>query len=223
MTHEVSMQGVAWTARLMRVITYIRTALLAEQRLDGGIDIQYPRSVQGGLYAGEKLRSKPVPALVRTHPCQRPAQRVLADDLAHTKHLRTDAVTAQAGDMRVAMVPSENRQEPGAEDVSLVGGVAAVIGQGTTVHPGLVHACGSKRLCKKSQLRIRRRAGFVIPADMDAPSRRLHVKRLQLGTVDGNLCLRQLTHRVTPLMTMKSAPSLPFDTFSIVLLPERGS
>jgi hypothetical protein len=31
------MQGVAWTARLVRVVTYIRTALLAEQRLDGGV------------------------------------------------------------------------------------------------------------------------------------------------------------------------------------------
>ena len=73
MTHEVSMQGVAGVTRLVRVVTYIRAALLAEQRLDGGVDVQYPRSVQGGLYAGEKLGPKSVLALVCAHARQHPA------------------------------------------------------------------------------------------------------------------------------------------------------
>jgi len=42
-TYEVSVQGVAGAARLVRVITYFRAALLAIQRLHSRIDVQYPR------------------------------------------------------------------------------------------------------------------------------------------------------------------------------------
>ena len=174
MTHEISVQGVAGAARLVRVVTYLRAALLPEQGLDSGIDVQYPRRVERTLHAGQKLWPKPMPALLRGHPCQRPAQRIFTDNLAHSKNLRTDPVTAQADDMRVAMVSGENRQIPGAKYVPLVRGDAAAVGQRTTAYPGLVQPSGGKKLREKGQLGIGGGAGLVVPADMNAATRRLH-------------------------------------------------
>src|ERR1017187_4910817 len=102
--------------------------------------------------------------------------------------------------MRVAMVTGEDGQEPGAQCVSLMLISAAAVGvaQRATVDPRLVDPGGGKKLGEEGQLSVGRGAGLVIPADMDAASRCLHRKRLQLGTIDGNLGLRRLTHRVTP-------------------------
>jgi len=154
MTHEVCMQGVAGTAWLVRVVTYIGSALLAEQRLDGGVDVQYPGRVQSRLDAGKKLLPEPIAAHVLTHPAQRPAQRVFADDLAHAKDLRTDSVAAQSGDMRIAMMPGEDQQEPSAKYAALVRGVVAAVGQRATRPPGLVDSGGGKKLGEKSQLSV---------------------------------------------------------------------
>jgi hypothetical protein len=59
MTYEASRQYVAGTARLVRVITYVGSAQLAEQRLDGGVDVQYPQHLQSRIDASQKLRAKP--------------------------------------------------------------------------------------------------------------------------------------------------------------------
>ena len=153
-THGVSVQGVAGAARLMRVITYLRAALLAEQGLDRRINVQYPRRVERALHTGHKLWSKPILALRGGHPRQRPAQRTFADDLAHAQNLRTNPVAAQAGNMRVAVVPGENRQKPGAKNVPLVGSDAAAVGQRATVYPRLVQPSGGKKLREKGQLGV---------------------------------------------------------------------
>jgi hypothetical protein len=197
-THKVSVQGVAGTARLVRVVTYLRAALLAEQGFDGGVDVQNPARVQGRLHAGQQLRPQPVPALVRAHPRQRPAQSVLADDLAHAENLRADPVPAQCGDMSIAMLPRQDRQQPGPQNIPLMGGVATAVKQRATCHPRLVHPGRGKKLSEKGKLRVRGGAGFHIPANLNATSRRLHRERLQPRTIDGNPCPRRLTHRVTP-------------------------
>src|SRR5665213_1285352 len=137
-THEVRVKGVAGAARLVRVITYLRAALLAEQGLDSCIDVQYPRPVQRPQHAGQKLWPKPVPALVGARPRQRPAQSVFTDDLLHPKDLGTDPVAAQAGYMRVAMVAGKNRQKPGAKNVPLVGLDATAVAQRATTHPRFI-------------------------------------------------------------------------------------
>src|ERR1017187_5405152 len=116
------------------------------------------------------------------------------------------------------MVTGENRQKPGPQYVPLLRRVAAAVGQRATANPRLIQTSGGEKLREKGQLRIRRRAGFVIPADMDPATRRLDRKRLQLWTVDRNLCLLRLTHRVIPPVTIKPAPSLPFGMFSTVQL-----
>ena len=62
--------------------------------------------------------------------------------------------------MRVAMVTGEDRQEPGAQNVPLLGCVAAAVGQRATRHPGLVDPGGGQKLGEKCQLGVRRRAGL---------------------------------------------------------------
>ncbi len=143
------MQSMTGAARLVRVVADLGAALLAEQRLDGGIDVQNPRRVQSRLDAGQKLWPKPVPALLRAQTRQGPAQGILADDLAHTKNLRTDPVATQPGNMRVAVVAGQNRQQPGAQNVPYTGSVAAAVVQRTTVHPGLVDPGRGQKLGKK--------------------------------------------------------------------------
>jgi hypothetical protein len=76
------------------------------------------------------------------------------------------SIAAQRGDLRVAMVTGQYRQQPSAKSVPLMGYVAAAVAQGATVYPRLVHPGGGKKLGEKDQLRIRSRAGFIIPADM---------------------------------------------------------
>jgi hypothetical protein len=86
------------------------------------------------------------------------------------------------------MVTGENRQKPGPQYIPLLRRVAAAVGQRATANPRLIQTSGGKKLREKGQLRIRRRAGFVIPADMDPATRRLHGKRIQLGAMNTNLC-----------------------------------
>jgi len=142
--------------------------LVAEQRLDSGIDVQNPRRVERFPHAGQKLWPQPVLALVGGQARQRPAQRVLADDLAHAKNPRTDPVATQRGDIRVAMVTSEDRKEPGTQNVPLLACVAAAVGQRATGHPGLVDPGGGQELGEKGELGVGRGAGLVIPANLDA-------------------------------------------------------
>jgi hypothetical protein len=55
-----------------------------------------------------------------------------------------------------------------------VRGDAAAVGQRATAHPGLVQPSGGKKLREKGQLGIGGGAGLVVPADMNAATRRLH-------------------------------------------------
>ena len=74
------------------------------------------------------------------------------------------------------MVTGEDRQQPSAQDVPLLGGVAAALGQRATVHAGFVDPGGGKKLGKEGKLGFGRGAGLVIPANMDAASRSLDGK-----------------------------------------------
>jgi len=74
------------------------------------------------------------------------------------------------------MMPSEDRQEPGAKHVPFVRGDAAVIGQGTLLNPRLVDPGGGKKLREKGQLRVRAGAGFVVPVNVYPTARRFHRK-----------------------------------------------
>ena len=72
-THPVRVQRVAGTPGLVRVVADLGAALLAEQRLDGGVDVQYPWGFKSRPHAGQKLRPEPLRAFLGAHPRQRPA------------------------------------------------------------------------------------------------------------------------------------------------------
>jgi hypothetical protein len=123
---------------------------------------------------------------VRAHPRQCPAQRVLADDLAHAQNLRADTVTAQRGDMRIAMVARQNRQEPGSQERPAYGisALPLAVAQRATVQPR------TRRPRQWQETRRKRpvaRSGWRwlrIPANLNAATRRLHRKRLQRRTIE---------------------------------------
>src|SRR5580658_2850975 len=106
------------------------------------------------------------------------------------------------------MVARQNGQQPGAQCVPLMLISAAAVGvaQRATFDPGLVDPGSGKKLCEEGQLCVRRRAGFIVPADMDPPTGRFHGKRLQPRILNANLCPGRLTHRVAPPSRYKPLP-----------------
>src|ERR1700681_2728304 len=124
--------------------------------------------------------------------------------------------------MSITSVPCQNRQKPGSKNVPLAGGVAAAITKRATVQPGVIHPSGGKKLREKGQLRIRRGAGFVIPANMNPPARRVHRKRLQLLPTYRKFHPTRLTHLVKTSIQFKPALSLQFTMISGFQLPKIG-
>jgi len=51
---------------------------------------------------------------------ERPAQRILADDLGHAQRLRRHGVAAQRGDVGVAPVPGQQPQHQRAQHIAFV-------------------------------------------------------------------------------------------------------
>ena len=121
------------------------------------------------------------------------------------------------------MVARQNGQEAGARCVPLMLISAATFGlaQRATVDPGLVDPGSGNNLCEEGQLRVRRCAGFIVPAVMDAPTRRLDGKRLQPHILNANLCPGRLTRRVTLHHDINSYQSIVRE-ISTVQLPNAG-
>jgi len=109
---------------------------------------------------------------------QRPAQRVLADDLVHAQGLRGHLVTAQRGDMGVAPVPGKQAQHQRAQHVALVRRVAAAVRQRAARPPALEYARGSQELSEEHQLTVWRGRRTFVPSHVHAPAQRVHHLRL---------------------------------------------
>lgn len=60
---------------------------------------------------------------------QRAPHRVLADDPRHAQQLGQHGITAKSRDVRIALVASEHRQEPGADHVDGLRRVRARVGE----------------------------------------------------------------------------------------------
>jgi hypothetical protein len=125
-----------------------------------------------------QARSHPALAGGLVDTLQRPAQRILADDLVHAQRLRRHRVAAQRGDVRVASVPGQQPQHQRAQHVALVRGIAAAVLQRAARHPALEHAGGGQELGKEHQLPMRRGRRTLIPAHVHAPAQGVHHLRL---------------------------------------------
>ena len=93
---------------------------------------------------------------------QGPAQAVVADDLAHAQDARGHAVAAQCAHVRVAAMPIQGRQHPGAQHIDKRGRVGAGVAQRATLEPGLEQAACLQVLGEERQLTQRRGAAAQV-------------------------------------------------------------
>jgi len=123
----------------MRVVAHFGAALVTKQGLDGGVNVQNPRRIQGMPHAFQQRLIHPLLGQLklrflfrslcvtvfrrgrRRNVRQRATQAFVADDVVHSQNLWCNCVAAQAGNMRITPVPVKNRQQPCAQDIGTLG------------------------------------------------------------------------------------------------------
>ena len=201
--HQVGVVAVRRSSRLLRVVRHHRAFLLAVQRLDRRVDVQNPRHIEQGRGALAQVAIEPAHAGLFRDRQQSPAQRVLADHLVHPQQPGIGPVTADRRDVRVAPVPRQDRQHPGAQHIGLPWCVGARVGERAAILPAPPQPGQRQKLDEVRQLPHRRGRPVRIPANLYATARRLHASarcRHLLGTRPFQF---RLTHRVTPLINPK--------------------
>jgi hypothetical protein len=134
---HVGMVDMGRPAGLVRVVADLRPLLVAKERLDRGVDVQDPGLARQRPDAVVEMPRQPGEPRRLVDPGQRPAHRILAHHLAHAEQPRVDPVGAQAGDVGVAAMPRQHRQQHRAQHVAHLGRVGAGVGQRTVRHPGI--------------------------------------------------------------------------------------
>src|SRR5271165_2728634 len=94
--HRVGVIAMARTSRLLGVVAQDRSFLMAIERLDRRIDVEDPRLGQKRLHTKCKMPAQPRRAFLLLDRLEGPADRILADDLAHAEQLRKDSVAGAA-------------------------------------------------------------------------------------------------------------------------------
>lgn len=139
------MVGVAGTPRSGRVVARDRSLLVAVQRLHSYIQIHDP-----GLFEQPRverletfLHPGRVGMLFRYFE-QRAPHAVLAGDFLQAEQPRAESVPAQCRYVGVTVVAVENRQEDGAQNVTLGRSIVALVSQRAITHPLFEEAGGLK-------------------------------------------------------------------------------
>ena len=150
-------------ARLHRVVAHARLFLAAVQRLDRGVQVQYPLLLQ---QRREGLVGLPV------HPqCQSlfvlvgegAPDAVLAPQTRDPQQLRQDAVPAHRRDVRVAPVATQHAAQDGAQNLSFGRSVGADVTQRALLDKLLPDSTGLQKLQEVSQHPVRTDAGIFLP------------------------------------------------------------
>jgi hypothetical protein len=98
--------------------------------------------------------------------CQAAANRSLADNLAHAEQRRVHRIAAQRGDMRVAAMPGQHRQQHGAEQVALLRRIRTGERKRTVRHPGVEQPGLFEVVDEEGQLPERRDWRRRVPPNM---------------------------------------------------------
>ena len=96
-----------------------------------------------------------------------PADRILADDLAHAEQLRKNSVAAQRGDMGVALVTGEHGEHRRPHNVALLRRVGTAVAQRTVGDQGVEQSARLEEINEERQLPKRRQRRLVVPFDPD--------------------------------------------------------
>ena len=122
---HVGVIGVRGTPGLMRVVADLGTLLVPVEGLHRAVHVEHPGLAQQWRGAVVQMALQPGQAFGFANRGQAAAHRILADNLAHAKQWRVHRVTAQRGDVRVAAMPGQHRQQHRAEQVALGGRIRA--------------------------------------------------------------------------------------------------
>lgn len=245
----VGVDDMAGTPGLGRVVADLGTVLMTVEQLDGGIDVEYPADRQGlagalgqgPIHPGTGLGQLGFPgrplflraALERRRQVlERTPKTFVADDLAHAQYPRRDAVAAQSGDVRVAPLPVQNRQQPGAQHIPRLRRVRAGVGHRTVRDPAFEQSAHFEKFGKERQLPQRRGAASFVPAHLVATTGRCQTHLARCGChVRNRIRHRQndatglgfaFTHRVTPYIRHKPASDHNFKLFGHVQVRKIG-
>ena len=172
--HQVGVVAVRRAARFVQVVRHDGAFLLAIQRLDRCVDVQNPGHIEQRRRTLVQVGVEPGNPFGFGNRQQRPAQRILADDLVHPQQTGIDAITANRRDVGVAPVPREHRQLPRAQHVGLAQCVWAGVGQRAPLLPARPQPGERQKLDKVRQLPHRRGCAVSLPAHLYTTARRLH-------------------------------------------------
>ena len=140
---------------------------MAIERLDRRIDVEDPRLGQKRLHTKCKMPAQPRRAFHLLDRLEGPADRILADDLAHAEQLRKNSVAAQRGDMGVALVTGEHGEHRRPHNVALLGRVGTAVAQRTVGDQGVEQSARLEEMDEERQLPMRRQRRLVIPFHTD--------------------------------------------------------
>ncbi len=167
---------------------------MAVERFHRGVDIENPRLAQQWPSAIVELLQQPRPPGFLIDLAQSPTHRVLAHDLRHPKQRWIDRVAAQRGDVGVAPMPSQHRQQHRSQYVPLRRRVRARQIERTPGYPAVKQTALLQVLNEKRELPKRRhcRPLTCLPLHVNPAAKRVGNHRLGLL----NLYQRLLTRRV---------------------------
>jgi hypothetical protein len=123
-------------------------------------------SSNGAVLSRRWPSSQPTPASSGNRQ-QRPAQRVLADHLAHPEQPRIDPIAANRRHVRVAPVPRQDRQHPRPQHLGLARRVRARVGQRAPLLPARPQPVSVRNSMKYASCPI----GVAAPSAPSAPAR----------------------------------------------------
>ena len=87
------------------VVANFRALLLAKQRFDGGIDVEYPGRIECCGYAAHEVCLEPDFTGGGFNARKATTHRIAACDLVHLEHVWADTIAAQCGDVGITFMP----------------------------------------------------------------------------------------------------------------------
>ena len=145
-----------------------RSFLMAIERLDRRIDVRIHGWARSGSAAiSARCRRGHVAPSILLDRLEGPADRVLADDLAHAERFRKDSVAAQRSDMGVALVAGQHGEHRRPHNVALLWRIGIAVAQRTVGDQGVEQSARLEEINEERQLPKRRQRRLVIPFDTD--------------------------------------------------------
>ena len=117
---HVGVIGVRGTAGFVRIVADLGAFLMAVQGLHRTVHVEHPRLVQQRRSAVVQVVLQPGQPVRFADLGQATAHQILAANLAHAEQGRIHRITAQRGDVGVAAMAGQHRQQDRAQQVALL-------------------------------------------------------------------------------------------------------